>query len=41
MRKIWMKNFIVRTTCLFAAFAITAAYAWDPKEIEERHAKAE
>ena len=36
-----MKNWIVRTSCTFAALAVTAAYAWDPKEIEERHEKAQ
>ena len=36
-----MKNLVVRTMCAVAALAVTTAYAWDPKEIEERHAKAE
>ena len=36
-----MKNAVVRTICAFAAFAVTTAYAWDPKEIEERHEKAQ
>ena len=27
--------------CAFAALAVTTAYAWDPKEIEERHEKAQ
>lgn len=36
-----MTNSIVRGVCLLTALAITSAHAWDPKEIEERHAKAE
>ena len=36
-----MKNLVVRTICAFAALAVTTAYAWDPKEIEERHEKAQ
>ena len=27
--------------CAFAALAVTTAYAWDPKETEERHEKAQ
>ena len=36
-----MKTRIVQTICTFAALAVTTAYAWDPKEIEERHEKAQ
>ena len=36
-----MKTLIVQTMCTFAALAVTTAYAWDPKEIEERHEKAQ
>ena len=36
-----MKNLMVRTICIFAALAVTTAYAWDPKEIEERNQKAQ
>ena len=35
-----MKNLLIRTISLFAALAVTTAYAWDPKEVEERHEKA-
>ena len=36
-----MRNLMVRTMCAFAALAVTTAHAWDPKEIEERHEKAQ
>lgn len=36
-----MKRSIVRAVCAFAALAVTTAYAWDPAEIDERHAKAQ
>jgi lipid-binding SYLF domain-containing protein len=36
-----MKSLLVRTMCAVAALAVTTAYAWDPKEIEERHEKAQ
>ena len=36
-----MKNVIAKTICMFAALAVTTAHAWDPKEIEERHEKAQ
>jgi lipid-binding SYLF domain-containing protein len=36
-----MKISIVQTVCVFAALAVTTAYAWDPAEIDERHAKAQ
>ena len=35
-----MKTLIMRATCVVAALAMTTAWAWDPEEIEERHAKA-
>ena len=35
-----MKTLITRATCVVAALAMTTAWAWDPEEIEERHAKA-
>ena len=35
-----MKNMIVRATCVLAALAMTTAWAWDPKEVDERHGKA-
>jgi lipid-binding SYLF domain-containing protein len=36
-----MNRIIVRTVCILATLAVTTAYAWDPAEMEERHAKAE
>lgn len=36
-----MSKSILRTVCIFAALAVTAAHAWDPAEIDERHAKAQ
>ena len=35
-----MKKLLIRVVSLFAALAVTTAYAWDPKEVEERHEKA-
>lgn len=35
-----MKTTIVRMTCMLAALAVTTAYAWDPKDVDERHEKA-
>jgi lipid-binding SYLF domain-containing protein len=35
-----MKTMIARATCVLAALAMTTAWAWDPKEIDERHGKA-
>ena len=35
-----MKTMIMRATCVVAALAMTTAWAWDPKEIDERHGKA-
>jgi lipid-binding SYLF domain-containing protein len=36
-----MNRFIVRAVCILSMLAVTAAHAWDPKEVEERHAKAQ
>jgi lipid-binding SYLF domain-containing protein len=36
-----MNRLTVATICAFAALATTAANAWDPKDIEERHQKAQ
>jgi lipid-binding SYLF domain-containing protein len=36
-----MKRSIVQTVCVFAALAVSTAYAWDPNEVEERDAKAQ
>ena len=36
-----MKSLLVRTMCAVATLAVTTAYAWDPKEVEERHEKAQ
>jgi lipid-binding SYLF domain-containing protein len=36
-----MNRLTVATICAFAALATTAANAWDPKDIEERHEKAQ
>ena len=36
-----MKNLAIRAIGICAAFAVTTAYAWDPKEIEERHENAQ
>ena len=35
-----MKKLLTSAISLFAALAVTTAYAWDPKEVEERHEKA-
>ena len=35
-----MKNLLIRAVSICAALAVTTAYAWDPKEVEERHEKA-
>jgi lipid-binding SYLF domain-containing protein len=35
-----MKTMIARATCVLAALAMTTAWAWDPKEVDERHEKA-
>ena len=35
-----MKTLLIRASCVLAAFAVTTAYAWDPKDVEERHEKA-
>jgi lipid-binding SYLF domain-containing protein len=36
-----MLKLVTRTIMLISMLAMTTAYAWDPKEIEERHAKAQ
>ena len=36
-----MKMCLVRTVCVLAAFAMSSAHAWDPKESEELHDKAQ
>lgn len=36
-----MTTYLVRTICVLAAVAVSTAYAWDPKEAEELHEKAQ
>jgi lipid-binding SYLF domain-containing protein len=36
-----MKNYLLRTICLVAAFGIATAYAWDPKEVADLDTKAQ
>ena len=36
-----MKTITVRALCAIAALAMTTAYAWDPKKVEELHEKAQ
>ena len=36
-----MTKTLVRATCMLLVICMTSAQAWDPAEIDDRHAKAE